>query len=320
MTYVKMIRSPIAITLLAMSSSFAFAQSDSGSFEQTLEVDGPIVLDVSTGAGEIDVRAGPAGEARVHGSIQVRTGWFNGGGFFNRRSTNVDPEEIVADFEANPPVELSGGRLRVGYGNDGDFYGGGIRISYEITVPADTEIDARTGSGSMSIAGIQAPVEAATGSGSVRLDDIDGDVRARSGSGGIRAEGVAGDFEARTGSGSVELVQTGPGDVIVSTGSGSSRFEGIDGSLRARAGSGTITVDGRPSGPWDVETGSGSIRMRVPDDAAFDVDVRTGSGGVSSDHPITIQGRVERNELHGQVRGGGPVVRARAGSGSVSIE
>jgi hypothetical protein len=50
------------------------------------------------------------------------------------------------------------------------------------------------------------------------------------------------------------------------------------------------------------------------------LEARTGSGGVSTDHPLTIQGSIDRNRLSGQVRGGGSLITARTGSGGIRID
>jgi DUF4097 and DUF4098 domain-containing protein YvlB len=225
----------------------------------------------------------------------------------------------VRRIEAEPPIELAGGSLRVGY-LDTDEYRRYVSISYEIVVPADTTVRSRTGSGSQDLARVAGPVTVNTGSGAITLDDIRGGVEARTGSGSIRADGIAGSFNGSTGSGSVRVVQTANADTTVSTGSGSAELRGVNGALRVRTGSGSVTVDGTQTGEWDLETGSGSIRIRLPDDAAFELDAHTGSGEVYAGHPITVQGRIAKGNLRGAVRGGGPLLRARTGSGGIRIE
>jgi DUF4097 and DUF4098 domain-containing protein YvlB len=195
-----------------------------------------------------------------------------------------------------------------------------VSVSYEIEVPEETAVRSRTGSGNQTLSGVRGPVNVGAGSGTVTLSDVDGPVEARTGSGSVRAEGIAGAFEGHTGSGSVRLVQSGSGDVEVSTGSGRSELSGIDGALRVRAGSGSITVDGEPKGRWDLETGSGSMRVRVPQDTGFELNAQSGSGVIEIDHPVTVQGRLERGRLTGQVSGGGPLLRLRTGSGNIRIE
>ena len=48
-----------------------------------------------------------------------------------------------------------------------------------------------------------------------------------------------------------------------------------------KTGSGRITVDGRQEGDWKIDSGSGSIRVRLPDDAAFQLDAESNSGGIN---------------------------------------
>jgi len=287
----------------------------SGSFEQALSVDGPIILDVSTGSGSIKISSGNAGQVEITGYIKVSSGWF-----FSKRSSR-EMQELVDRLESEPPVSLSNGRLQVGHIKDKAFRRN-VSISYEVVVPADTQVKSHTGSGSQTISGVIGPVEAGTGSGKVTLTDIGGAVNARSGSGAIRADDIAGAFEAHTGSGSVRLTQVAPGDVVVSTGSGSSELHGVVGALHVRAGSGRVKIDGQQAGAWDVDTGSGSVRITLPEDAAFNLDAQTSSGGITLGHPLTttVQGKVSKKRLKGDVRGGGDLLKIETGSGGIRIE
>jgi len=301
----------ILFLLLFPGLSLAGVTSANDTFEKKVPLEGPVVLDVDTGSGSIVIRAGSGREATIRGEIHVRRHsiW--------RKA--ADTEELIQRVKDNPPVEVSDGRLRVGHFRDREL-GNKVSISYEIIVPADTAVVAETGSGSITIDDIAAPVEAETGSGRIRMNNIGGHVRAEAGSGSIRAEKVAGGFEADTGSGSIYLSQTAPGDVVVSTGSGSSELIGVTGAVRASAGSGRIIVEGRQEGLWNLESGSGSVRVRLPADAAFDLDAETNSGGIVVDHPLTVEGRISKRHIRGAVRGGGPLLRIDTGSGGIRIE
>jgi len=301
--------------LLACSWAAA-AQGATGSFEQSLSVDEPLVLDVSTGSGTIDIRAGSSGNVEIRGEITVRRGSAFLGLF---ASSDEDAQELVDRFESEPPVKLADGRLQVGHIED-RAYQRNVTIDYEIVVPADTEVISHTGSGSQEIVGVAGPVKVDTGSGHLTLTDIGGAVSARTGSGAITADGVAGSFEGHSGSGSIHMTQEAPGDVVVTTGSGSSELHGVIGALTVRAGSGRIVVDGQQRGAWNLHSGSGSVRVDLPDDAAFELDAESGSGGVDIDHPLLIQGKVSKRQLRGQVRGGGELLHVDTGSGSIHIE
>jgi len=299
----------LAVALVA-SLWVSEARAAKGSFEQTLNVDDAILLDVTTGSGSIDIRTGTSGKVEIIGHIKVGTSLF-------RRSAE-SASELVEQLEANPPIELEDGQLRVGY-LKGRTFKRNISISYEITVPADTRVKTNTGSGSQTISGVAEILEADSGSGSVNVADISGAVAANTGSGSIRAEGVGGAFIGDTGSGSIYLEQTAPGDVKASTGSGKIELHNIEGALHARAGSGRIQVDGQQDGTWDLDTGSGSVQIDLPADAAFELDVESGSGSIVVDHPVLVQGKISKRHLRGEVRGGGDLLKIDTGSGGVRI-
>jgi DUF4097 and DUF4098 domain-containing protein YvlB len=285
------------------------ARAADGSFEWQTTASEPFVLRVDTGSGSINVQAGSGDRVTVEGEIHLNRRFF-------LKPSNSD--EIVQALNDNPPVEMTDGRLRVGYIKDRKIRRR-VSISYDITVPAGTEVIADSGSGSIKIANIDAPVSAEAGSGSVKLENIGGPVNADTGSGSIRADGVDGAFNGSTGSGRIYLVQTAPGDVTVSTGSGSSELNGVVGSVRASAGSGSITIDGRQEGEWRIRTGSGSVRVTLPEDAGFDLEAESSSGGIEIDHPLTVEGRITRTKLMGKVRGGGPLLFIDTGSGGIRI-
>lgn len=295
---------------LVASLWFSEARAATGSFEQTLNVGDAILLDVTTGSGSITIQSGAGGQVEIIGHIKVKTSLF--------RRSEESARDLVEQLEANPPIVLEDRRLRVGY-LKGRAFKRNVSISYEITVPADTRVKSNTGSGSQTISGVAEILEADSGSGSVKIANISGAVAADTGSGSIRAEGVGGAFDGDTGSGSIYLEQTAPGDVRASTGSGSIELHNIEGALHARAGSGRIRVNGRQVGKWDLDTGSGSVHIDLPADAAFRLDLESSSGGIVVDHPVTVQGKISKRHLRGDVRGGGDLLKIDTGSGGIRI-
>jgi DUF4097 and DUF4098 domain-containing protein YvlB len=312
------------IAILAILHPVICAASVEGSFQRTLTVNGAVDLDISTGSGNITVQTGGAGTVKVTGYIKA-SGWFDSGA-----------QEKVRRLEANPPIQQSANSIRIGHIQEHALQEN-ISISYEVVVPAETRLKAHSGSGAQTIDGIGGPLEvdagsgavkisnigstvrAETGSGNMDIDHVRGNVRAHAGSGSIRATDIHGGFEGNTGSGRITLSQTAPGAVRVETGSGGMELKGVRGTLEARAGSGGITAEGEPTGGWMVHSGSGSIHLRLPSDAAFDLDARTSSGSISLDHPVTVQGTMGRKEVRGKVRGGGVTVQVETGSGNIEI-
>lgn len=317
----------LAALVLAMALGASAAdQAAEGSFERTLKVAGAVDLEVTTGAGNISVRAGPADTVRVAGKIRAKDSSFG----------RVAAEKVKA-LEANPPIEQTGNAIRIGTIQDPELREN-LSISYELVVPAETKVRASTGSGNQTIEGVHGPLDASSGSGSVTLTKIGSDVRvstgsgniqlngvlggvkARTGSGGIRGTGIAGAITASTGSGNIELEQTAPGGVEASTGSGSVTLSGVHGSVHVRAGSGSITAQGEPQGEWRLHTASGGVTVRLPQNFPFELHARTVSGQIHTSHPVTVSGTLGPHELRGTVGGGGPVLDLSTASGNISIE
>ncbi len=312
-----------ALTCVQVPLAAAFVE---GSFERTLQVNGPVNLDVNTGSGNIDIRSGTSNQVQIIGRIKAAE-WFGG-------ST---ARERVSRLEANPPILQSGNDLRIGHIDDPELRRN-LSISYELVVPANTRLQSHTGSGNQNVSGLQGQVEVGTGSGSLTISDIGdvvradtgsgnieidrakGSVRAKTGSGSIQASGIAGGFEGDTGSGNVTLEQTAPGAVRVTTGSGSIELRGVRGSLEAQTGSGSLSAEGDPTGMWKLRTGSGGVRLRLASAASFDLEAHTSSGSISMNQPITVQGVIGRKDVHGKVNGGGVPVNVETGSGSIEIE
>ncbi|MGC2195609.1 MAG: DUF4097 family beta strand repeat-containing protein [Terriglobales bacterium] len=298
--------SALAVTLFI--ATVLASASEQGRFEKTLQVSGAADLQVFTRSGDVTVRSGPAGSMAITGRIHVGDRWFNGG-------RKAEVEEI----EKNPPIQQSGNNVRIDYVNRSN-----ISIDYEITAPPDTKIHTKSGSGDQTIEGMQAGIDIETGSGDVRLNDLAGDIRIHTGSGNVQARGASGPFDARAGSGDISIEEKSKGDVRLETGSGNIEARGVDGGLRASTGSGDVRVVGVPASNWSVKTGSGDAELRLPQQAAFDLDVSTSSGSVVVNHPVTttVQGRVEdaRKSIRGQARGGGPEISVHTGSGNVHVD
>ena len=293
-----MIRRQRSGTIVAVVGAFVlFAvlactfETIKGRFERTLQVTEQAEVDVTTGSGDIIVRVGEEQTVRIVGDISVHY----------QRGGRDAAEEKLHQLETHPPIEQNDNVIRIGRIDDRALQRG-VGISYELTVPANTQLRADSGSGDIDGTGLRAAVDAQTGSGSIRLVEVGAEVR------------------AQTGSGDIEITQVGSGDVRASTGSGSIRASGLSGAVRASTSSGSITVEGKLSGPWELETGSGGITVRLPAAAAFELDAHTGSGEVHTNHPITVVGSFDQGTLRGAVRGGGPRLIARTGSGSIRIE
>ena len=328
------VRGRLATALLAvltLAPAAAEAQRAEGKFDRTLTVQGPADIEVTTGSGRIEVSPGSAGRLELSARVTASDGWGL------RRRSSLSAAERVRRIEANPPIEQSGGVIRIGHIADEDLREG-VSISYTLRVPTDSRLRARTGSGSQEIEGVGGDVEASSGSGSLTLKNLGGRLRASTGSGSIVADGVRaglhatsgsgsiratvmdGEILAKTGSGGIDVSQTGAGPVHVSSGSGTIRLRGVRGTLEAGTSSGGLSIEGELAGDWNLSASSGSVAIKLPQSQGFQLDAHTSSGGIDVDFPVTVSGKIDRRSLRGAVQGGGPLLRVRTSSGGISIQ
>ncbi|HEY6270674.1 MAG TPA: DUF4097 family beta strand repeat-containing protein [Terriglobales bacterium] len=317
-----------AVVVLALAvSAVPMHAAQTGHFERTLEVSGPVDLEVMSGSGNITVRSGGKSSVSVSAHIHASSSWLFGG----------NEEDKIHRIEQKPPIEQQGNTIRIGHFDDSELTRH-ISIDYEVTVPAQTKVNAHTGSGDMTISGVQLPLTARTGSGNITVENIgaearlnsgSGDVKinrvngplhAETGSGNIRGGGVAGEITATTGSGDVDLEQVAAGDARVETGSGNVKLRGIKGGLRASTGSGDIQAEGEATHDWRLGAGSGNITLRLPAQASFNLDARTSSGTLTVNRQVTMQGAIQKNHIQGKVGNGGVILDIHTGSGDIAID
>ena len=76
------------------------------------------------------IKTGGSNQVVIHGRVHSSNDWFGG---------NCD--SAVHSVESNPPIEQNGNTIRIGYNLPEDTKHH-VSISYEITVPADTTLQA----------------------------------------------------------------------------------------------------------------------------------------------------------------------------------
>jgi DUF4097 and DUF4098 domain-containing protein YvlB len=322
----------MALLFVAMAlTAVQAAAVPTGHFERTLKVNGQVDMELVSGSGNINVHVGTNDtvqiSAKIHGCNNGAS-WLFGSG---------DVEERIRKIEQNPPVKQQGNMIVVGRVEDRELLRN-ISVDYDVTVPAQTKLLSQTGSGDQMINGLQLSLTAKTGSGNITLENIGAETHAHSGSGdlkinnvkgnlfadtgsgNIRAYGAGGEIDAHTGSGDVEMHQVAAGDIKVGTGSGNVKLEGVKGGVRAQTGSGDIQAEGEATRDWRLGAGSGNITLKLPTQASFDLDARTSSGTLKVSHPVTYQGGVSKNHIHGKVNNGGVALDLHTGSGDIYID
>ena len=126
----------------------------------------------------------------------------------------------------------------------------------------------------------------------------------------------------------------------VSTSSGEVNLDGAMGSVKIHSDYGDVVVSHAQEAALDLSTSSGAIqfsgsladtpqlfktdygdvRLVLPEESALTLDLRTDDGQITSDLPVTVQGRADESSWQGLLNGGGATLKASTASGNISLE
>jgi DUF4097 and DUF4098 domain-containing protein YvlB len=161
------------------------------------------------------------------------------------------------------------------------------RVSVEIHMPRTGKVALRTGDGRISVNRLKGDMDFYTGDGRLEVEDADGNLRARTGDGSMRVTGRFDELDVASGDGRV--------------------------SLAARTGS-------RVQRSWELRTADGSVDLEIPSDLAADLDLHTGDGHITVNVPVTVEGKVSGQDIHGKLNGGGNRLVVHTGDGSITVD
>ncbi len=198
----------------------------------------------------------------------------------------------------------------------------GVHISptarLRVAVPRNSNIQARSGDGSIRAEAIEGKLMLTTADGSVTGTRLGGDIQIRSGDGSIRLDNVTGAIDLETTDGSIGI-DARPTVLKARTG---------DGSIRAQIEADTVMADN-----WDLTTSDGTVVLTLPGLFNAELDAETSDGTVRSSHPLIEDASEERRDgegsderrerrrmLRSKLGDGGKVLRIRTGDGSIRIE
>ncbi len=162
-----------------------------------------------------------------------------------------------------------------------------VKVSFEILVPSDAQLRARTKNGGIAVRGLSNRTRLETKNGSVTAQDVTGPMELETKNGSIKASDVQDSLRARTSSGSIR-----------------------------------VAIDGTDLGDGvRLETKNGSIGLRLDSNVAASISARSRNGSVTS----LLEGKVKlkkssRHSLALDVNGAGPWIDLENSNGSIRIE
>ena len=258
--------------------------------EATFAVAGSVVLDIESSNGGVIVR-GVEGAEAVHVIATLSS----------RGDTSEEAEERLDKLVYQMTQEGDIVRLRYRAAEqerDVRRYSG---VSFDVTVPTGTRVDAETSNGAITIEAVVGRLMLDTSNGAIRVRDVVGEVDADTSNGAIEVERVQGVLRLDTSNGSIEIHDVAA-TIDADTSNGRIAFVGtlIEGSHR-------------------METSNGRIEVAVPTDASLTIDARTSNATISTDLPL--EGDTEGESWNAALNPPASVtLTLRTSNGSIRIE
>jgi DUF4097 and DUF4098 domain-containing protein YvlB len=313
----------LAAAMLLLTQAPAAAQNRNRQAEQTqretrtLAIGANGSLDLETVSGNITVTGGNGRDA----TVEITK--------ISRGRTDADAQTGMKDVTVEVDVRGERATVRARYPDRGRLPRDvSVTVSYVVTAPAGTRLNAHTVGGDVKINGIRGELTADTVGGNVAVTDAGQLVSALTVGGDITVRNSSSDgtLKAETVGGNIRIEQTKARRVTAGT---------IGGDITARDVTcdgidiGTMSGNVEFSGPlarggrYDVHTQSGNVHVMPSGGAGYELQAQTFSGNIRTDGSIQLRGspssRGPRREIRGNVGDGSAVVIARTFSGSVTV-
>jgi DUF4097 and DUF4098 domain-containing protein YvlB len=243
----------LCLLLIVTGCDFRIGNWGRAKYERTVQKQTPLgsgsTVIAKTSSGSITVTGTDVTDCNVVAQIRVQA------------LTEEEAKEIAEKVEII--LEQAGNTLTVKADKPSKKRRCSIAISYDITVPKQTNI------------------ECASSFGSIKLSSIDGDAKGKSSSGSIFAEDIQGPAHLRTSYGSVTCRNVTGDNIKLESSSGKIKAENIKGSADLDTSYGSITCK-EISGPViKLRSSSGGIKLSEASGDEFDV--HTSYGSISVD-------------------------------------
>jgi hypothetical protein len=196
---------------------------------------------------------------------------------------------------------------------------GNVHVRIHVGVPESIDLSLTTGDGDVMVGDAEGQIEIHTGDGDVMVGDVEGQVGIQTGDG---------DVSLGMTRGPALVVQTGDGDIAVGgvaserielrTGDGDVALASASGPVDAATSDGDVTIQLATATPVTVQTGDGDIVIMAAEALGFDLHL-TGAD-ISVPQGMLMEGGVTSGTARGSVNGGGPLIRAITGDGTVVVK
>jgi hypothetical protein len=228
-----------------------------------------------------------------------------------------------------------------------------LSISFKIFTNKNVSTHLVTSGGDIDIKALAGNQQFTTSGGSLTIDNVKGKLKGLTSGGNIRVSNAGDDIDLATSGGNVEasncsgniLLSTSGGDVILanltgtidattsgghvkanditgaltaSTSGGNVTLLGLSGDLSAGTSGGNIKIVMKAPGRFiKLKNSGGNITLELPAGKGYDFDLSANK--IKTDNLTNFSGKIEDDEMKGNVNGGGTLVTAKGGDGKIIV-
>jgi len=200
-----------------------------------------------------------------------------------------------------------------------NWFGNGIRMKFEITVPSTFNTKIKSSGGDIKLAGITGDQRMKTSGGDVSVMDINGNLTISTSGGDVTTTNTKGTTDLSTSGGDVKSTDF-EGDLRASTSGGDIILRGQDSKVYAHTSGGDVTLNykGKNKG-IDIGTSGGSITLRLPDDFNASAKLSTSGGSISCNLKTTNISKITSSKFEADINNGGNRLVARTSGGDIEV-
>lgn len=197
-----------------------------------------------------------------------------------------------------------------------------IRLSTEVRMPKDADLELETSDGRVELSNLNGKIVVHTSNGAVNATRLSGSINIRSNDGDIVADTLSGEFKLESGNGKVNGTDL-DGKCEVFTSDGSIHVAGRFDSLDIKSANGAVIARAEPgskiSSTWSIATKDGAVSVEVPKNFGANLNAMTDDGHILIGIPVSVDGDIGKQAVHGSIYGGGPTLFIRTGDGSIRL-
>jgi hypothetical protein len=282
-------RMPALIAVLALPALVSTASARTWSKEWAVGAHPKVSIETSDA--HVYVHHGGGGHVQAHIEYTVNVWGLH---------TEIKDPRIEMDAAGDSVHVLAKARTNIAV-----FGGMTERFRVDITVPAECNVEVRSGDGGVDLEQVTGRIDLRTNDGHITVHGAHGDVKLWSGDGGIDADGLDGSLDAHTNDGHIHA---------------GGRFDRLmlrteDGRIEA-----SILRGSQLAEAWEATSGDGGITLRIPRNLAAVLDAVSHDGRVHVDLPIAnSHDDWDHHEVRGALNGGTQPLRVRTNDGSITL-